>query len=54
MSCSFWNMRRRLRAQQQQKDKIIVNIAEAQAKEAAEKAKETEEAAEKPKKRGTK
>lgn len=34
MSCSFWNMRRRLRAQKQ-KDAIITNLAAAQAEEKA-------------------
>lgn len=34
MSCSFWNMRRRLRAQKQ-KDTIITNLAAAQAEEKA-------------------
>ena len=35
MSCSFWNMRRRLRAQQQKDDSVIVDIATAQAEEKA-------------------
>ena len=35
MSCTFWNMRRRLKAQAAQKDKIITDIAAAQAKEKA-------------------
>lgn len=34
MSCSFWNMRRKLRAQKQ-KDEIITNLAAAQAEEKA-------------------
>lgn len=34
MSCSFWNMRRRLRAQKQ-KDEIITNLAAAQTEEKA-------------------
>lgn len=33
MSCTFWNMRRRLKAQAAQKDRIITNVAEAQAAE---------------------
>lgn len=33
MSCTFWNMRRRLRAQAKKKDKVVVDIATAQAEE---------------------
>lgn len=38
MSCTFWNMRRRLRAQKQT-EKVIADIATAQAKEKQETAK---------------
>lgn len=44
MSCTFWNMRRRLRAQKKT-DKVIVDIASAQAKE-------KQETVEKPVKKG--
>lgn len=37
MSCSFWNMRRRLKAQKNN-DKVITDIATAQAKEKQEEA----------------
>lgn len=40
MSCSFWNMRRRLKAQQNT-DKVITDIAKAQAEEKAEEKKPT-------------
>lgn len=30
MSCTFWNMRRKLKAQQAQKEKVIVDLATAQ------------------------
>lgn len=50
MSCTFWNMRRRLKAQQQEKDKVITNLATAQAKEKA----EAEAKPEKPAKQGKK
>ena len=53
MSCSFWNMRRRLRAQQQS-EKVITDIAVAQTKgkaENEEKAKKSVNQAKKPKKR---
>ena len=48
MSCSFWNMRRKLKAQQRT-DKIIADIATAQANEKADNT-----AVKKPKKAGAK
>lgn len=38
MSCTFWNMRRKLRAQQKQKEKVITDLAAAQTAETEEKA----------------
>ena len=52
MSCTFWNMRRRLKAQQAN-DKIITDIATAQANEKAEEKAKVEETI-KPKKAGAK
>lgn len=52
MSCTFWNMRRRLKAQQNN-DKIITDIATAQADEKAEEKAKAEKAV-KPKKAGAK